>query len=437
MKFLNTFFCLLSIWIVIVALPTGHTDMSCTVQWGIILIDSILNGDLYYYADTLRILLKPTEYSFFSNFVLSVILMPMYVILRSCDNYTIPYYLLYYKFILALGTIFSSYLIGRIGLNLNLKKHEIRLVQILYLSSMFVQPVSVLFGQVDFIGNIFLISGIYFLLNSKIRKSNLMFAMSMCFKPFSAVIIIPICCISFYRIKKDWLCSIIILLLFPLLCRLFPYLFIHDYYKHAMVMLRGINYFPKLIGYHSYTSFIICVIICFILLLKSKKLTYDPLKIIILPLIIFALFAMRPIHFQWEVYEATSVVFLIIYIMRINPILGIASYVFINMIQFYKFFSIYKNYYTGVFEQSIFYPYLSFGYYDKAYAMFGHDYIFLLRYAYLIAICLLVLFINSKKAKNSLIFSSLSIYSCKIASIICLAPIFYYFLTLFDFVGLK
>ncbi len=439
MKIFNTIFYILAAQVLVFSLFTGHADVYYIVSWGINLLDSVFEGELASYADNLKNLKIPTNYSFSTNFLTSVLLLPIYTFFHNELPFNSIVYCVYYKFIVAVVTIFSSVLVGKIALNLNFRIQEAKLAQIAYLCSFFVQPISLLFGQIDFIGNFFLIYGLYYLTMNRLSAATWMFSLSLCGKPFSAIIVIPIYCILFFRFKRKIISTSLILTLPAVLTNLFAYIFVNNYFIHGQEISKRFNFFGKLVSNNHYCIFIICSILCLIFLIRSKKICYDYVKIFTFPLLIFALFATQEIHHSWELYEATSIIILLLLLLRYNQSLCLFSYLFICFLQFFKYFTVgaVDSYYTRIFDICLFKSSFTIHFWNMLAYYFGLFNAYPFRLVFLITICLLVLVVNLRRTEITSCQSSSSLETCKKACVVCLIPLICYFTVVFNFLELK
>ncbi|MGI6680072.1 MAG: hypothetical protein ACOX3T_01035 [Bdellovibrionota bacterium] len=278
-------------------------------------------------------------------------------------------------------------------LKLRFSEKQAKFSEILYLNSMFIIPISIVMGQIDFIGNYFLILGILCVLDNKLIKASMLFSLSYCFKPFSLFIIVPIMCILFYRIRKDLFIHGFIFLFPYWIQMLCTYLLIDDYYSFSSEVNMYYDFASRIIK-NSY--FFIMGLVCLLFLYKSKKICFSINKILTFPLIVFSLFTLQLIHHQWEIYEVCSFIVLIMLLFRFNECLGILGYLFINILQIIKLFSFVNTAYTAsCWKHGFLSRYITF---DKNYNLSGilSTYFMQFKLLYAMLICFLVLFVASK-----------------------------------------
>ena len=200
MKFLNFIKYFLYIEITLMSILTGHHDVVGNVFWGVNLLDVTFKGDFFNYQNILFDNHFPTNYTLLSNIFVAIILSPIY--LMGVGDANMPY-IIFYKFILAIITILASKTIGDIVRGLKFSERNANLSEILFLNSLYIQPISFFFGQLDFVGNFLLILGVKYLVKNNLKLCLLLFAFSYCIKPFPVVIIVPMLCLIFPTIKKN------------------------------------------------------------------------------------------------------------------------------------------------------------------------------------------------------------------------------------------
>lgn len=430
MRFLITLKFLMYIEVILVAVfITGHSDVQGLVNWGYQLILTTQNGDITNFSNVLLAKGNPTNYTMLCNIFMALAIFPVYLFTKATENVS---YWMCYKFILAIFTIFSSKIINDIVKSLGFDKRGCALAEILYLSSTFVQPISVMFGQIDFVSNFFLLYGIKYLIKNNISKSFIFFSISYCFKPFPVIIIFPILCMLFYKIKKNLISHGMILSLPYLFMSFLTYIFIDNFYINASKVNTSINFYYRLISYHNYIVPSLITVLLLILLFKSKKYSCDIKKLLTFPLLAFSLFTLQIIHYQWELYEAAPFIILIMLLIRKNFIIGIFAYIFINILQILKYLSWGALYYSDVFYLAFYRKNLTVNFHNYIYEILHIHNNFNIKILYVVGIFFLVWLVNRKKIGNNTLGTS----NYVIFSILSLIPLAVYVVILTSFIKL-
>ena len=429
MKLLNVIKYVLYIDVILVAIFTAHSDVIFIVYWGYKFIVTMLDGNLSNYQNILYHNNFATNYSMLCHIFTALILSPIYFIFKSSTYW---HYIIFYKFILSIFTILSAKTLGNILKDLKFNKQQCILSEILYLSSMFVQPVSVMFGQIDFISNFFLLLGLRYLVNKKFTISFMMFSLSYCFKPFTIIIITPILCLLFFRIKRNIVKYIGILISPYLIMSLLTYIFINNFYKYTVLVNNLNRIYERFIGYENYAIEFLIIISLMIFLRLSKKLTFNTRKILTYPLYSFSIFTLINIHYQWELYESSLFIIMIMYICQNNFRVGIFAYIFINIIQIIKYMSYNEHFFTYIFYESIINDKLVINFNNFIYPRILSS-VKIVNIIYVISIFFLIWLANKRNNKNQL----LTVSQCTIMGILSFIPLIIYSLILCCFIQLK
>lgn len=172
----------------------AHVDCNTITTWGYDLLDSIRLGHLSEFpVYTYQMHDMATNYNLFVNLITAVWLSPVYIIDNLCNAHAIMLvYDVWYKCLILLMTSWSVKLLGQILEKIQIPRERIYEGQ-LYYSFSAILLISVLGkGQVDIISLCFLMFGIRNMLDKKYTLMALCYGLSLCVKPFSILIIVPI-----------------------------------------------------------------------------------------------------------------------------------------------------------------------------------------------------------------------------------------------------
>ncbi|MCR4611517.1 MAG: hypothetical protein K5644_06435 [Lachnospiraceae bacterium] len=172
----------------------GQWDMKTITGWGYDMLDCIKQGifsEFPSYTSDLRQM--PSNYTMLANMTTALWLSPVFIIQTLADTvFAMEFYHLWYKVLFAIVHFVNVYLIGKILRKLNMPKDNTTIICSLYMLSSVVLLAVIGHGQVDMVCMLFFLLGVNVLLSDKYYLFALFTGISLIYKPFSMLLVVPI-----------------------------------------------------------------------------------------------------------------------------------------------------------------------------------------------------------------------------------------------------
>ena len=328
----------------------GHGDLYCIAKWGYELDSHFFNGTLArFQIDMNQAIQLPSNYTLFCNTITAIWLLPIYAI-NTFFHLSIDASI-WYKFLPFTSVMITLIFIGKICERVEVLKGKSLMIQLLYFISPLVQISTFGKGQVDGLGTMFFVIGMYYFLEKKYISMSVFLGFSILIKPFAIIFFIPVDIFLFRREKLKTL----IYLAIPIIMYGFDHILSnrlitdYSYYgKQLEIYMQNLGYgspfIMRLFEQKIFStpiiplcSTILCIFCGLLILQREPKpheyLTYGTM--IFVPFLLF-------IHFspQWMLYILVPILFLTV--ARFDKII---SYAFIGL--FYLGYLLYGISYGG------------------------------------------------------------------------------------------
>ncbi len=190
----------------------AQSDMRTIANWGYDLLESIKLGALSEFpAYTNDLRQMPSNYTMLANMTTAAWLSPLYIIQNIVGStFPMEIYWLWYKCLIGIIHFVNVYLIGKVLSKLNVASRNINIIRILYMLSTIVLVTVIGQGQIDMICLLFVLLGYHYLINGKYMLMALMFGISLIFKPFALLMVVPVLILLSAKLKGRTLLSALI-----------------------------------------------------------------------------------------------------------------------------------------------------------------------------------------------------------------------------------
>ena len=169
-----------------------NSDMITVAQWGLQLLDCVKEGTIREYALILKDRGIITNYPIITNLITAVWLAPVYILKEICKlQFDIVVYTSWYKVLVLIVNVISVIVFNDVLNKLGYDADKKIWGDINYLLTPLVMLAIVAGGQVDGIGNLFLLMSFNYLLDNKYNKFAICAGLSICIKGLSVFVIIP------------------------------------------------------------------------------------------------------------------------------------------------------------------------------------------------------------------------------------------------------
>jgi hypothetical protein len=179
-------------------------DLGLTSKQSLTLLDSLIHGQFFHFYSYVSSLIPSGIYggnSVYYNAFYSVILygtfsiwnLPFWIFSKitgtAADGFAL---MMWSKTLVLLCTLYSGYLVYKIGLVLKMSVNKAKWMMFVYLTSPILMFGSVVFGQYDIFGVVITLLAILMFLKNKPYQFSMLMSLAICYKDFAAMIFIPL-----------------------------------------------------------------------------------------------------------------------------------------------------------------------------------------------------------------------------------------------------
>ena len=172
----------------------GHPDAHTISGWAKDLLDCIFSGKFMQFPEyTYALRDNATNYSLFANLIMSVMLLPLYIVDEALSlNLGLYGYVFYEKILILAITLLDAHIFGSIFREIGYSDNNVMYAKGLFMCSSIVAVATVAKGQIDAILVFFVLVAAWGFLKKNIHLVALMLGISIVIKPFSVLIAAPV-----------------------------------------------------------------------------------------------------------------------------------------------------------------------------------------------------------------------------------------------------
>ncbi|MCR4674776.1 MAG: hypothetical protein K5675_07185 [Lachnospiraceae bacterium] len=175
-----------------------HGDSTRIMEWAKLFLDSLFSGNIRNYAEVLLDKDIPSNYSIFIHIINSIWVLPVYGIDTFIDG-DIPLYVysMWHRVLSVLLTFITMGYIEKIGIHFGVSREKMEVATFFYGISTPLIVGTYAMGQIDAYPTLFMVMGLYYLLEEKTTESILSFSVILFLKPFAFMYIAPMLLLYF------------------------------------------------------------------------------------------------------------------------------------------------------------------------------------------------------------------------------------------------
>lgn len=174
-------------------------DLNITAQHSVILLDATIHGQFFHFYTYVYDLVSkggsssPAYYSVFLYGTFSIWNLPLWLFSKITGIAINSFVLMMWsKTLILVCTLYSGYLVYKIGLTLKMAINKSKWMMFVYLTSPILMFGTVIFGQYDIFGVVATLLGILMFLKKKPYQFAMFMALAISYKNFAALIFIPL-----------------------------------------------------------------------------------------------------------------------------------------------------------------------------------------------------------------------------------------------------